>query len=64
MAKEIINCPKYVSCITYHKGDQTMIPQVDTHRLVYAALIYDRILPNIQDFDDEFVTIDRPKNNP
>ena len=41
-----------------------MILQVDTHRLVYAALIHDRILPNIQDFDDEFVTIDRPKNNP
>jgi hypothetical protein len=41
-----------------------MILQVDTHRLVFAALIHDRILPNIQDFDDEFVTIDRPKNNP
>ena len=41
-----------------------MIPQVDTHRLVFAALIHDRILPNIQDFDDEFVSIDRPKNNP
>jgi hypothetical protein len=56
--------PKYVSCITYHKGDQSMILQVDTHTLVFAALIPDRILPNIQDFGGEFVTIDRPKSNP
>lgn len=56
--------PKYVSCRTYHKGDQPMILQVDTHTLEFAALIPDRILPNIQDFDGEFVTIDRPKSNP
>ena len=55
--------PKYVSCITYYRGDQPMILQVDTHTLVFAALIPDRILPNIQDFDGEFVTIDRPKSN-
>lgn len=40
-----------------------MTLRVDTHRLVFAALIHDRILPNIQGFDDEFVTKDRPKSS-
>ena len=41
-----------------------MIHQVDTHRLVSDALIHDKILPNAQDFDDEFVTRDKPAGNP
>lgn len=39
-----------------------MIRQVDTHRLVFAALIHGKILPNIQDFGDEFETTDTPSN--
>lgn len=50
--------------MTYHRGDQPKIHQEDTHRLVFAALIRDRILPNKQDFDGEFVTIDTPIKNP
>lgn len=41
-----------------------MTLRVDTHRLVFAALIHDRILPNIQDFDGEFVTVERPTKIP
>ena len=41
-----------------------MIHQANTHRLEFAALIHDKILPNWQDFDDEFVTKDAPKKNP
>lgn len=55
--------PKYVQSIIYHKGDQPMTLLVDTRRPVSVGLIHDRIPPNIQDFDGEFVTIDRPKNN-
>lgn len=39
-----------------------MIHQADTHTLVFAALLHDKILLNIQDSDDEFVTRDTPNN--
>lgn len=37
-----------------------MIHQEDTHKRVFAALIHDKILPSIQDFDVEFATKDLP----
>lgn len=37
-----------------------MIHQEDTHKRVFAALIHDKILPSIQDFDGEFATKDLP----
>lgn len=37
-----------------------MIHQVDTRTLIFVALIHDIVLPSIQDFDDEFVTIGTP----
>lgn len=37
-----------------------MIHQANTRKLVFAALIHDKILPKRQDFGDEFVTEDSP----
>lgn len=37
-----------------------MIHQVNTRKLVFAALVHDKILPKIQDSDDEFVIKDTP----
>lgn len=48
--------------MTYHTGDRLMIHQVNTHRLVFAASIRDKILPNIRDSDDEFLTRDAPSH--
>lgn len=50
-------------CLTYHKGGQPMIHQVDTRKQVFAALIRKKILPKIQDFGGEFLTRDAPKTS-
>ena len=46
--------------MAYRKGDQPTSRQADTRTLVSAALIPGKILPNIQDSDDELVTKDTP----
>ena len=40
-----------------------MIRQVDTRRLVFAALPHNKTLPNIPDFGGEFGTRDAPTGN-
>lgn len=51
------------ACVAYHKGDQPMIRPVDTRRLVFAALLHNKTLPNIPDFGGEFVIRDAPTSN-
>lgn len=48
--------------VSYRKGYQPRIRRVNTRKLVFVALTRDKNLPVIQDFDDEFATIEKPAN--